>query len=337
LKHALKDVNAVESGTCIGVDLDRGLFLAPSAGSFSNLLLCCIFVGSSPEGFSMTPKQMSALLGLAQWFALLNRPLLSLFAAVYVFARRQPLHIAAVVPEDAKFELAMFAVLSVYCEADLTRPWCGDLVASDASQSYGFGVCVASVGTDCTRKVAQHAERTGACVRLHGEESLEKLRQGSFHRLSVPRHRFRTVVSHRATYAAHSGALEAAGVTMMLRWCVRSRLRHGTRLAALVDAQAVLHALSKGRSSAPTIKAEVRRAGAICLGCDMLVRYIYIPSESNPADAPSRGINSKSGLKRWPKNTRSNPDCNSTGHTAELEAAFCQEFQVNSVFDLLVN
>jgi hypothetical protein len=340
LRHTKKDVDATASGTCIGVDLDSGLFLAPSAASYSNLLLCCIFVSTSVQSFRLTPKQLSALLGLAQWFALLNRPLLSLFSAAYIFARLQPDGFAVEVPAEVKQELLMFSVLSVYCEADLTRPWCGDLVASDASQVFGFGVCVATVGEKRAQEVGRHAERAGAFVRLQGDEPLEKARTGCPLRLKVSRYDFRTVVSHRASYKAHSGALEAAGVTMMLRWVTRSNKRHSCRVAALVDAQAVLHALSKGRSSAATIRTEVKRAGAITLGSDILVRYVYIPSESNPADAPSRGITGKSlqpARRAHEKHTCCDPDCNSTQHTAALEAAFCREFQINSVFDLLVS
>ena len=65
------------------------------------------------------------------------------------------------------------------------------------------------------------------------------------------------------------------------------------RLVLLVDAQAVLFACAKGRSSAPTLRFELGRIAALSLAGNGLVRFIYVPSEYNPADAPSRGIVSK--------------------------------------------
>ena len=100
---------------------------------------------------------------------------------------------------------------------------------------------------------------------------------------------FRTLLSVKARYAAHSGALEAAGVTILLRWLLRSPSRHGRRVSALVDAQAVIGAITKGRSSAPTLRLEVQRIAALTIAGDFLMRYIYVPSRCNPADAPSRG------------------------------------------------
>ena len=57
-----------------------------------------------------------------------------------------------------------------------------------------------------------------------------------------------------------------------------------------MDAQAVRAALQKGRSGAPTLRHPVKQAGAISLACGWRWRYGYLPSESNPADDPSRGV-----------------------------------------------
>ncbi len=57
-----------------------------------------------------------------------------------------------------------------------------------------------------------------------------------------------------------------------------------------MDAQAVLSAMQKGRSGAPTLRHPVRQAGAISLACGWRWRFGYLPSGSNPADDPSRGV-----------------------------------------------
>ena len=76
----------------------------------------------------------------------------------------------------------------------------------------------------------------------------------------------------------------------MLRHIARSAARHGHRFCSLLDAQAVLGAVSKGRSSAGTLRREICRIGALSAACDLVMRYCYVPSESNPVDAPSRGV-----------------------------------------------
>ena len=64
---------------------------------------------------------------------------------------------------------------------------------------------------------------------------------------------------------------------------------HSRQGAFLVDARAVMGALRKGRSSAPTLRHPLRVVSALCLACDWTWRYHYVPSESNAADWPSRG------------------------------------------------
>jgi len=131
--------------------------------------------------------------------------------------------VARQVPAHVKHELCLFSMLCVYCEADITRPWCGDLVASDASWVFGFAVSVATVGEKRAQEDGRHAGCAAALVRLPGDQSLDTSRKGCVLRLKVSRQDFRTVVSHRASYKAHSGALEAAGVTMMLWWVMHAK------------------------------------------------------------------------------------------------------------------
>ena len=59
---------------------------------------------------------------------------------------------------------------------------------------------------------------------------------------------------------------------------------------ALVDAKAILCAAAKGRTSALSIKRDIRRISALTLAGNLHMHYVYVPSEDNPADAPSRGV-----------------------------------------------
>ena len=88
--------------------------------------------------------------------------------------------------------------------------------------------------------------------------------------------------------------LEAHAVTLSLRWILRSVRRHSRRTVLLVDATAVCGALAKGRSSSPTLKRELMKIGALAIAGDLWLRVVYVPSEDNPSDAPSRGV-----VRRW--------------------------------------
>ena len=107
-------------------------------------------------------------------------------------------------------------------------------------------------------------------------------------RLALRPRQFRCIFSARARWQAHSGELEAQGVVLALRRLLRCPRVHGHRSTFLVDAQVVRAAMQKGRSSAPTLRRAVAQAGALCLAADFRLRFGYLPTESNPADAPSR-------------------------------------------------
>ena len=190
-------------------------------------------------------------------------------------------------------------MLLPFVDADLTRPWSSIIVASDASPSFGFGVSVAPASPDDLRAFSRFAARRGAFARLerdgsYPDEEAEKPRKGRACPLPISKAAFATVVSSRAVHASHAGALEAGGVRLALRWYLRSVARHGTRMVLLVDAQAVLGAVSKGRSSSASLRREIMRIAALQLVGGLLLKLVYVPSEVNPADAPSRGI-----VRRW--------------------------------------
>ena len=76
---------------------------------------------------------------------------------------------------------------------------------------------------------------------------------------------------------------------MSLRWLLRSASRHGKRIVMLIDAKAALCAVAKGRTNTPAFHKTLCSIDALLLASNLLLRPVYIPSEDNPADAPSRG------------------------------------------------
>ena len=191
-------------------------------------------------------------------------------------------------------EAALFVALTPLLEADLSRPWQTTLVATDASVAYGFGVSEAHADPDLVREIGRFGEQPGRLIRLHRDGGVsdepERFRKHTALTIPLSKAAFRTVISSKRRWAAHSSTLETCGVVLGLRWLLRSTARHAKRTTFLIDAQAVLGAIAKGRSSSGAIKRDVRHAAALILAGDIWLRTAYIPSEDNPADEPSRGI-----------------------------------------------
>ena len=297
-----KNVTGVTDTTCIGVDVHDGLYLAGHATKLQTFLWAVVHLSCARESLHLSPNMVAAILGIPSWLAQLNRPIYSVFGRIYDFTGRQDKDKVSLVPSIVVHELIHAALLAPLFEADLTRPWSQDVVATDASNVFGFGACCARVSPAIVHQLSRlggplqdHVRLARPCDAAGGPE---KRRTGVEHRLRLSEKRFRVVISARRRFAAHSGALEAQGVCLGLEWFLRRRDRHSHRTIMLVDAQAIIGALAKGRTSAQSIVAPVRKAAALTLAGDLCVHYLYIPSEANPSDKPSRGVVSATGIKR---------------------------------------
>ncbi len=300
-RNDAKSLVAVRSGTAIGIDLCDGAFLAPHAPKLALVLSGAAALVDQPP---LSPSGTSALLGHFTWFGLLARPMLSSFAEIYGRTTLPGLHSETPLSRRDLAELMAFVCLLPLCEADLSRPWSDLLGATDASVDFGFGACVAQCSPDRSRELGRLAERRGDYVRLDrladGEDSddePERTRIGKPHRLGIPKRAFRTVISARKNYDGHAGALETSALVLFVKWLLRSTKRHAKRTVVLVDAKAIVGAATKGRTSAVSIQREIRQLSALTLAGDLHMRYVYVPSEDNPADAPSRGKPSRARLR----------------------------------------
>ena len=189
----------------------------------------------------------------------------------------------------------LFPARCVLSYSSSWREWQDCIVASDASSVFGFGVSVANCSMSTSRDIAGRCAMPSTYLRLdrsipHPDEEPERPRAGVPCKVPLGRGRFRTVIASRAKHVAHSGSLETTAVVLALRWLLRKASRHSRRTLLLIDAQAVVGAVAKGRSSAPSIRRGVMRVAALMLAGDLQPYYGYIPSEENPADTPSRGV-----------------------------------------------
>jgi hypothetical protein len=93
----------------------------------------------------------------------------------------------------------------------------------------------------------------------------------------------------------HINLKEARALLVFVRWVLRTPAHFGRRLVVLVDSKVVVGAATKGRSASYPLNRLLRRLAALCLFGDLLLHLVFIPTEHNPADAPSRGIKRKRG------------------------------------------
>jgi hypothetical protein len=289
--HRGKDVNYARDATVIGIDLCGGTVLAPQLDKLQVVMAGLLHLLT--DGPPASPLEMSAINGQLAWLALLNRPLFSTMHATYRFAQSHD-SVPRSLPAEVRGELWLFLALLPWCAGDLTRPWQHHIVASDASPSFGFGVSVTRAPPAVVEEVARTAARPATYVRLDRDTSLpgeepDHFRLGREVKIPLRKSAFRHVISSRARFPGHAGTLEAEAVGLALRWILRSVSRHARRTTMLVDAKAVIGAMVRGRSSAPTLRRAVARSAALIIGGDLLVHFAYIPSEENAADAPSRG------------------------------------------------
>ena len=288
-RNSNKDVSLASCVTALGCELSNGpAKVEPSSAKLASVI--CRTLDVLHNGHA-SPKAFHALLGIWEWFMLLQRPLFSICASVYDFVRREPGTQPVAVPQAALNEMLVMLALAPLLSVGLDKQPLKFLTASDAAPQYGFGVTVCPCSSSEATDVCRLAERRGDYVRLDsGPGDLpEVARLGKPHYIKQTRERFKTVISCKARWSAHSGVLEAHAYLLALRWIARRACNHHHKAPLLVDAKVVVGAATKGRSSARALRRVLRAAAATTLAADILPRIVYIPSEANPADAPSRG------------------------------------------------
>ena len=195
-------------------------------------------------------------------------------------------------PDSVKSEPLVSLLLGPLLPADMGRDYTGLILACDAAPVYGFGVSMLRCGREIAAGVGRKAERRGDYVRFQRdeEEPVPMPRLGKPHHLPFHQRDFTPLISCRARWQAHSGVLEAHGLLMTVRWYTRTRRHQHTRIPILVDAKVVLGCAVKGRSSSRALRGILRALAAHQLGADILLRLVYVPTDENAADAPSRGV-----------------------------------------------
>ena len=287
VRNSAKDVNDELCGTCVGVDLDNGRFLDVPGARFMAMILAFLHLHVCRVA---SPKGVQKLLGALQWFDLLVRPKLSVYSDIYKFTLPGDGH-DALLPAEVLAELACSLCLGVFWRCDLRRQFVPLVGATDASTSYGFGASCIRTTSAAARKLARVAEKQGAFVVMDGGAAgmlgVERLTKA--HKLNMKLEDFSDIFSVRCKFPAHINVLEGEALVLFLRWLLRTKSHHSTRVVVLLDSAVLLGAAAKGRSSSQ-LNRLLRKVAALTLAGSLQVHLIFGPSSENPADSPSRGM-----------------------------------------------
>ena len=235
-----------------------------------------------------TGHQLSILVGHWTWACLVRRESLSIFQHVYRFIQVAKTRIFQIWP-SVRRELLVISSMAPLLFASLQSKWNPIVIATDAS-SYGMGVTATTGLSDKQLRslaASPGVQRTSLCT----ASDVESDEPDMVIPLSILRtldSSWSVIVSSPWRYQQHINALECHSILVAMRWLLSYPHSVNTRTIILSDSQVSVSALSKGRTSASTIIRVVRRIAALSLASGLCLSYVWIPSQLNPADEPSR-------------------------------------------------
>ena len=99
---------------------------------------------------------------------------------------------------------------------------------------------------------------------------------------------WRTIVSKAWSDVEHVNTLEVRAALLAVHHALSYPSSLSSRVFLLVDSTVAFFTLWKGRSSSPALLLPLRMVSAALLASGMVLLPGWLPSEDNPADAPSR-------------------------------------------------
>ena len=227
-----------------------------------------------------TGKELERLIGKWSWTILTSRSAFSVFSSVYSFVQKVLSASRVKLWPSVVKELEIVCGLAPLLCVNIFQEWSGKLAAFDAS-TVAQGVSETWVSVGAAKGFAKYSgigpsvEEQRALLDGVGEE-VGKMDWGH-------------VVASKFRHKAHINVLEAAAGLTAIRRAAKDE-RRGRKFMVFGDSAAVTAALTKGRCSSFTLLVAVRRIMAVILATGSRPKFVWIPSESNPADEPSRAF-----------------------------------------------
>ena len=303
-----------------------------------------------------TGRALEILVGHCTYCGLVNRCSLSIFHSVYKFIKKNYSQTCALWKSVAA-ELRAFAGIMPALRADWSRPWNGEVVASDASEE-GFGVCSRAWPASLAAQVGRTAERdrfkragghnaresaltSAGFVRddvtgrwLSGDLADEDYLEASGWKLDekfpeVPAteltdHEWFTVRQGQWRKAEHIVHLEARSLVKAMEVIAQDRNMTDCRQLLLVDSMSSALAFGRCRSRNYKMLRQIRKFCAYSIGCNIGFSVRWIPSELNPADEPSRVFSTKPSLFSANRSSYVAKAVSNLGATGTSDSRFCE-------------
>jgi hypothetical protein len=226
-----------------------------------------------------TGVDIERVVGKLTWAMLIKRPALSVFSAVYKFARSAGDQWTPIW-SSVRNELVVASGLLPLLNVSLDSVWFNSVLAVDAS-NVGQGVVATDWSDDAFRARAVKS----------GKQSLPTVRTSSVcdHESDgISCLRWRRIVSAPWKWPSHINCSELRALRTAVTWCASAPWSIGKKLLVFSDSVVVVSAVSKGRSSSYSLLNVIRPLASLLLAADIRLVLAWIPSHVNPADAASR-------------------------------------------------
>ena len=308
-------------------------------------------------------KMIGRAIGHCIHFCMLRRELLSVFRAVYDFkithySRRVRLW------STAAHECACMSALLDVCFADLRRPWCLEVSASDASLS-GTATCAvvwppeevkaagrqrelwrfraegsASKARDHVRSVVPFNDLESVKPIIEDNNPFDDFRLNlDFN--EIPRHLLLeegwvTWFASQMKHPEHITLLEGRGIVQALRHKSRSLKFFHCRHLHLNDNLGMVLSFDRGRAKDKALLFQCRRSAALSVAMDCEFHFRCFPSELNIPDSSIRGSCTPSVAKIPPiiqRLEKSRSRKKSSSNSLAFDSFDCQQHASTSTVD----
>jgi len=233
--------------------------------------------------------QLQRLLGAWNYCCSFRREYASVLGRSYTLASKMPPQRKILLGGPVVDELLTLCFCAPFMFTNLRAQPCLDIVASDAS-SYAGGACVTRVSENLWHELYDRSEEAGEYVRLDwgaDEPASELVDHRSFVSPFCASVSWRVICQYKFRYVKHINILEAESLLTAVRWIVKQGYR-SCRCIFLVDSRVLTGAVCKGRSSSIQLNYVLRKLAGYALTYDLYYEIVWVQTEFNPADAPSR-------------------------------------------------
>jgi hypothetical protein len=294
---------------CIGFDIDgvTGSISLPG-DSQRSLMHSTLALLQLPF---VTAAQLAHIVGRWTWVMMLRRPSLAVLQHAYRYVCTARGRCFRLWP-SVRRELLMLLALLPLLFAHLRQPMFHRVLASDASElaagvvatpltpdlharlwplcsTRHFAALQTQINSDATRlalsqgHVPSHLQHAGDADALQsGMRTFQRLYD------TVTSCRWSTLVSKAWRADEHINVLELRAALLAVHWALSFPSALCSRVYLLLDSTVALFSLWKGRSSSGPLLLVLRRMSALLLAGGVSLLCGWLPSQVNPADAPSR-------------------------------------------------